>query len=374
MNRLRRRAARAPRPCCPSIRRFRRRARASPRSLSFLPCRKMRHRPWRQPWRASIFPRPRRGRSGRPRSGPWPRPCRRSSNVWSAWFPPLSLYRCIFRQFPPLAGFDQLLSSSRLCPRCTSRYLMLRWRMNERIDKPLGMPLAAIGQPLRRHEDLPSTDRPGPLHRRFHDRRAGLCRDGALAASACPHRRHRHRRGPRHARRARHFHRRRLRGRRPQADSAQPAAVDAHRSQADRARRRQAVHRPASSAGDRQSAPCRRSRRHGGGGQHRAGARRRGSRRRRLRDIGLGGRCQSGLRAPAHRSVWDEVPDNVLVDTTFGDVAATDRAFAAADHVVKMEFHVGARHRRRHGAARGARVITMRQAAATRCTPAAAAR
>jgi carbon-monoxide dehydrogenase large subunit len=40
-------------------------------------------------------------------------------------------------------------------------------------------------------------------------------------------------------------------------------------------------------------------------------------------------------------SVWDEVPNNVLVDTIFGDPVATDRAFAAADHVVKMDFHVG---------------------------------
>jgi carbon-monoxide dehydrogenase large subunit len=40
-------------------------------------------------------------------------------------------------------------------------------------------------------------------------------------------------------------------------------------------------------------------------------------------------------------SVWDEAPDNVLVDTTFGDRAATDRAFAAADHVVRMDAHVG---------------------------------
>ena len=38
--------------------------------------------------------------------------------------------------------------------------------------------------------------------------------------------------------------------------------------------------------------------------------------------------------------VWDEAPNNVLVDTRFGDPAATDRAFAAADHVVKMDFHV----------------------------------
>jgi carbon-monoxide dehydrogenase large subunit len=38
--------------------------------------------------------------------------------------------------------------------------------------------------------------------------------------------------------------------------------------------------------------------------------------------------------------LWDEAPDNVLIDTTFGDVAATERAFAAAAHVVKMDFHV----------------------------------
>jgi carbon-monoxide dehydrogenase large subunit len=41
--------------------------------------------------------------------------------------------------------------------------------------------------------------------------------------------------------------------------------------------------------------------------------------------------------APA---VWDEVPDNVLVDTIFGEKEATDRAFAAAAHVVAMEFHI----------------------------------
>lgn len=39
--------------------------------------------------------------------------------------------------------------------------------------------------------------------------------------------------------------------------------------------------------------------------------------------------------------VWDEVPDNVLVDTTFGDRGATDRAFAEADHVVRMKAHIG---------------------------------
>jgi carbon-monoxide dehydrogenase large subunit len=39
--------------------------------------------------------------------------------------------------------------------------------------------------------------------------------------------------------------------------------------------------------------------------------------------------------------VWDEVPDNVLVDTVFGDREATNRAFASADHIIKMDFHVG---------------------------------
>src|SRR5579871_2434298 len=38
--------------------------------------------------------------------------------------------------------------------------------------------------------------------------------------------------------------------------------------------------------------------------------------------------------------VWDEAPQNILVDTSFGDKAATDAAFAAADRVVAMDFHV----------------------------------
>ncbi len=44
--------------------------------------------------------------------------------------------------------------------------------------------------------------------------------------------------------------------------------------------------------------------------------------------------------SPGAPAVWDEIKDNVLVDTTFGDVEATDRAFAQAAHVVKAEFHV----------------------------------
>ena len=37
--------------------------------------------------------------------------------------------------------------------------------------------------------------------------------------------------------------------------------------------------------------------------------------------------------------LWDEIPDNTFVDTWFGDREATERAFAAADHVVKASFH-----------------------------------
>jgi carbon-monoxide dehydrogenase large subunit len=43
---------------------------------------------------------------------------------------------------------------------------------------------------------------------------------------------------------------------------------------------------------------------------------------------------------PCDAPVWDEVRDNVLVDSTFGDEVATNAAFAAADHVVKIEIHI----------------------------------
>jgi aerobic carbon-monoxide dehydrogenase large subunit len=45
--------------------------------------------------------------------------------------------------------------------------------------------------------------------------------------------------------------------------------------------------------------------------------------------------------APGAPALWNEALDNVLVDTKFGDAAATDRAFATAAHVVKMEFDIG---------------------------------
>jgi carbon-monoxide dehydrogenase large subunit len=43
---------------------------------------------------------------------------------------------------------------------------------------------------------------------------------------------------------------------------------------------------------------------------------------------------------PGAPLVWEESPANTPVDTPFGDATATDRAFAAADHVVAMDFHV----------------------------------
>ncbi|MFM9888974.1 MAG: xanthine dehydrogenase family protein molybdopterin-binding subunit [Burkholderiales bacterium] len=37
--------------------------------------------------------------------------------------------------------------------------------------------------------------------------------------------------------------------------------------------------------------------------------------------------------------LWNELPDNVFIETWFGNRGATDRAFASADHVVKASFH-----------------------------------
>ena len=44
---------------------------------------------------------------------------------------------------------------------------------------------------------------------------------------------------------------------------------------------------------------------------------------------------------PGAPVLWDEVPNNVTVETVFGNVEATDRAFARAAHVVKKNFHIG---------------------------------
>jgi len=44
---------------------------------------------------------------------------------------------------------------------------------------------------------------------------------------------------------------------------------------------------------------------------------------------------------PGAPLLWDELPSNVLVDSFFGDEAATEEAFAAAAHVVTLKSHVG---------------------------------
>src|SRR5262249_38430906 len=44
---------------------------------------------------------------------------------------------------------------------------------------------------------------------------------------------------------------------------------------------------------------------------------------------------------PSAPVIWDEAPDNVLVDTRFGNPQATDEAFARAVHVVARNFHIG---------------------------------
>src|SRR4051812_30389923 len=45
--------------------------------------------------------------------------------------------------------------------------------------------------------------------------------------------------------------------------------------------------------------------------------------------------------APGAPAVWDEVPNNMPVETWFGDREATDKAFATADHIVKRDFQIG---------------------------------
>jgi carbon-monoxide dehydrogenase large subunit len=43
---------------------------------------------------------------------------------------------------------------------------------------------------------------------------------------------------------------------------------------------------------------------------------------------------------PGTPAVWDQVLDNILVDTRFGNAAETDRILANAPHVVSMAFHI----------------------------------
>ncbi|HXZ22056.1 MAG TPA: xanthine dehydrogenase family protein molybdopterin-binding subunit [Pseudolabrys sp.] len=44
---------------------------------------------------------------------------------------------------------------------------------------------------------------------------------------------------------------------------------------------------------------------------------------------------------PGAPKIWDEVKDNILVDTHIGNAAETDRILATGPHVVSMDFHIG---------------------------------
>ncbi len=44
--------------------------------------------------------------------------------------------------------------------------------------------------------------------------------------------------------------------------------------------------------------------------------------------------------SPGAPAVWDELPQNVCVETFFGDREAADRAFASADRIIEHEFHI----------------------------------
>src|SRR5262249_56028199 len=57
-------------------------------------------------------------------------------------------------------------------------------------------------------------------------------------------------------------------------------------------------------------------------------------------ELALGVHGEGGM-GPGGAKVWDEVADNIPVETWFGDRDATDKAFAAADHVVKLDLHIG---------------------------------
>jgi carbon-monoxide dehydrogenase large subunit len=49
---------------------------------------------------------------------------------------------------------------------------------------------------------------------------------------------------------------------------------------------------------------------------------------------------EDAMRADAP-ALWDEAANNICVDTSFGDAAATEAAFARAAHVVRRKFHIG---------------------------------
>ena len=188
--------------------------------------------------------------------------------------------------------------------------------MNEQMKFPAGTAFGSIGHPIRRKEDARLLTGKG----RFTD---DFSLDGqtyaAMVRSPHPHARivrDRDERGEGDAGRARRADRRGLPGRRHQADSAHAGAGDQVRHEADRARRRPGVRRPAHAAAGRQGAPRRRGGGDGGGRDPRAGDGRRRSRRGRIRGAAvrrpLRGRAQARRAAgvgrdPRQRAVRHDV-------------------------------------------------------------------
>ena len=188
--------------------------------------------------------------------------------------------------------------------------------MNEQMKFPAGTAFGSIGHPIRRKEDARLLTGKG----RFTD---DFSVDGqtyaAMVRSPHPHARIVRidtARGQGDAGRARRVHRRRLHGRRTEADPAHAGARDQVRHEADRARRRPGVRRPAHAAAGRQGAPRRRGGGDGGGRDARAGDGRRRGGRGRIRGAAvrhpLRGRAQArragGVgRSPRQRAVRHDV-------------------------------------------------------------------
>ena len=116
--------------------------------------------------------------------------------------------------------------------------------------------------------------------------------------------------------------------------------------------RRRPLSPPYPAACQRSRALGRRLRRLRRGGDARSSAGRGRIDRGRLRAAARRRLDRAGASTPGAPRVWDECPDNIGFVQLFGDKAATDAAFAEADHVVKHRFVINRITAATHGAAR----------------------
>ena len=144
-----------------------------------------------------------------------------------------------------------------------------------------------------------------------------------------------------HARRARRVHRRGLPRRRARSRSR---TIRCRKTKYDMklhgARRRRRLHRPACAAAGRQGAPRRRGGRDGGGRDQGAGARCRRGGRGRLRGAALRLHTEDAMR-PAPRRCGTRCRTTCWSTRCSATARRPTRRFAAADHVVSMDFHIG---------------------------------